>query len=165
MTISARITRRTISQTIARDPTRGRGRRPLGAGAAPAGLPHASAPDAGVRHVALGVRASGVAPADPDLVFAALVGAAVEPAVELLGHEARVLDEGVPLGRRQPVEGEARALLGAPDGERERAGALVPVGALEDARLALEPEPVGLLDVRRARREDVEHEPAARLEE
>src|SRR4029079_8619750 len=87
-------------------------------------------------------RASARTPADPDLVLAALLRPAVEPAVELLGHEARVLDQGVPLGRRQPVEREARALLGSPDGERERAGALVPVGALEDARLALEPDAV-----------------------
>src|SRR6187399_3142020 len=104
-------------------------------------------------------------PADPDLVFAALVRATVEPAVELLGHEACVLDQGVPLGRRQPVEREARALLGAPDGERERPSALVPVGALEDARLALEPDAVGLLDVLGVRCEDVEHEAAAGLEE
>ena len=43
--------------------------------------------------------------------------------------------------------------------------ALVPVGALEDARLALEPEAVRLLDVLAARGEDVEDEAAARLEQ
>ena len=47
------------------------------------------------------------------------------------------------------------------DGERERPRALVPVGALEDARLALEPAAVRLLDVLAARREDVEDEATA----
>ena len=42
---------------------------------------------------------------------------------------------------------------------------LVPVGPLEDARLALEPEAVRLGDVLAARREDVEDEVPARLEQ
>jgi len=55
-------------------------------------------------------------------------------------------------------------VLAVADREDERARALVPVGTLEDALLTLEPEPVRLLDVRRARREHVEDEPTARLE-
>ena len=51
------------------------------------------------------------------------------------------------------------------DGERQRARVLVPVGALEDSRLALEPAAVRLLDVLPARREDVEDEVPVRLEE
>ncbi len=47
----------------------------------------------------------------------------------------------------------------------QRPRRLVPVGALEDALLALEPEAVGLGDVLGARCEHVEHEPAARLEQ
>ncbi len=51
------------------------------------------------------------------------------------------------------------------DRERERPRALVPVGALEDPRLALEPAAVRLLDVLAARGEDVEDEAAAGLEQ
>ena len=47
--------------------------------------------------------------------------------------------------------------------ERPRLG--IPIGALEDAGLPLEPEPVRLGDVLGARREDVEHEGAAGLQE
>ena len=51
------------------------------------------------------------------------------------------------------------------DRERERPRALVPVGALEDPRLALEPASVRLLDVLAARREDVEDEAAVGFEQ
>ena len=51
------------------------------------------------------------------------------------------------------------------DGERQRPRRLVPVGALEDLGLALEPAAVRLLDVLAARSEDVEHEAAAGLEQ
>ena len=67
-----------------------------------------------------------------------------------------------PLGRREPGEQHRRRLLAAPHGERQRPLALVPVGALEDPGLALEPAAVRLLDVLAARGEDVEDEPAAR---
>jgi hypothetical protein len=63
------------------------------------------------------------------------------------------------------VELERGRRSGAPDREDERPRADVPVGALEDPRLALQPEAVGLLDVLVARREHVEDEPAARLEQ
>ena len=49
--------------------------------------------------------------------------------------------------------------------EGQGAGHLIPVGALEDAALALEPAAVCLGDVLGARGEDVEHEPAARFEQ
>jgi hypothetical protein len=52
-----------------------------------------------------------------------------------------------------------RGLLATAHGEGERPAALVPVGALEDPALALDPAPVRVLDVLAARREDVEDDP------
>ena len=90
------------------------------------------------------------AAADPDLVLAAVPGAAVEPAVERLDLEARVLDAARST-RRARASGAPSSRRGrrSADGEDERPRARVPVGALEDPALALEPEPVRLLDVRR----------------
>jgi hypothetical protein len=103
--------------------------------------------------------------AHPHLVFAAVPLAPVEPAVERLDDEPRVLDQRVPLGCGEPVELHRGGMLVAAHREDELPGALVPVGALEDAALALEPETVGLLDVLRARREHVEDEVASGLEQ
>ena len=52
-----------------------------------------------------------------------------------------------------------------PNRERERPRALVPVGALEDPGLALDPAAVRRLDVLAVRREDVEDEPPRREEQ
>ena len=100
-----------------------------------------------------------------DHVLAALEGSGVEPAVERIDLEARLLDQTEPLGCGQPVQAEARAVVAGAHRERERAGGLVPDCALEDAGLALEPAVVRLVDVLAARRKHVEHEPALRLEE
>ena len=104
------------------------------------------------------------AAADPDLILAAVPRAPVEPAVERLDLEARLLEQRVPLRGREPVEVHRGGLVVAAHGEDERPRARVPVRALEDPALALEPEPVRLLDVRRGRREDVEDESAVGLE-
>src|SRR5262249_60491416 len=82
-----------------------------------------------------------------------------------LGCEAVVCAPPPPLGFLQPVQRETRADLAAAHGEPQRSCALVPVGALEDGRLSLQPAAVGLLDVLARRREDVEHELSLRLEE
>ena len=89
----------------------------------------------------------------------------VEPAVERLDLEARLVEEAQPLGRREPVEAERRSCLARAHRERERPRALVPDRALEDPRLALEPAVVRLLDVLPARREHVEDEAPVRLEQ
>ena len=54
-----------------------------------------------------------------------------------------------------------RGLLAAAHRERQRSAALVPVGALEDPALALDPAAVRVLNVLAARREDVEDDPPA----
>src|SRR5215212_5770581 len=84
---------------------------------------------------------------DPNRVLSAEVRPPVEPAVARLDREAFVLEQGAPLVRVEPGELHRRPGLGTPDGERQRARLLVPVGALVDLRLALEPAPVRLLDV------------------
>ena len=62
------------------------------------------------------------------------------------------------------MELHRRRLLVPPNGEDECPLARIPVGALEDAGLALEPQAVGRCDVLVARREHVEHESASGLE-
>ena len=79
--------------------------------------------------------------------------------------EARAVEQQPPLGRREPGEQHRRRLLATAYRQRQRALALVPVGALEDPRLALEPASVGVLDVFAARREDIEDEPPAGQEQ
>src|SRR6187431_1101719 len=96
-----------------------------------------------------------------DDVLAARVGPTVEPAPLRLDVEAGAVEQQPPLGRREPGEVHRRGLLAAPDRERQRPLALVPVGALEDPGFALEPAAVRVLDVLRTRGEDVEDEPAA----
>src|SRR5207244_10236868 len=62
-------------------------------------------------------------------------------------------------------ERERRRAALASYGQRERPLLRVPVGALEDSRLPLEPAAVRVRDVVRPGGEDVEDEPAARNEE
>src|SRR3954447_23179979 len=102
---------------------------------------------------------------DPDRVFATCVRPAVEPAVAGDYLEARLLEQRPPFVVREPGEHEGRR--GAPAAHRQcqRARVRVPVGTLEDPGFALEPAAVRVGDVLRARREDVEHEPAARQEQ
>jgi hypothetical protein len=102
--------------------------------------------------------------ADEDHVLAALERPSIEPAVALLHVEAGLVDHGQPFVEIEPVERHRRGRLAGADGERQPASPLVPVGPLEDARFALEPAPVGLLDVLPARRKDVEDEPSCRRE-
>ncbi len=66
---------------------------------------------------------------------------------------------------REPGERHRRLAARALDGQRQRASGGVPVGALEDAGLALHPAPVRFVDVVLRRREDVEDEAAVRGEE
>ena len=89
-----------------------------------------------------------------DDVLAAGVRPAVEPAPLRLDVEAGAVEQQPPLGRREPGEMHRRRLLAAAHRQRQRPLALVPVGALEDPRLALEPAAVRVLDVlaRSARR-------------
>ena len=101
--------------------------------------------------------------ADPDHVLAALERPPVEPAVERGDVEARLVDQAPPLDRREPVQLHRGGGVARPHRQPQRPRRLVPVGALEDALLPLEPEAVGLGDVLGARCEHVEHEPAARL--
>ena len=115
-------------------------------------------------------RVAGVQRADrptvPDHVLAALVRAAVEPAVE--PRRPRAPPRRSAAATRSPTASAASIDVVGPSPRterRERAGRLVPVGPLEDAGLALEPAPVRLVDVLGARREDVEDEPAAGLEQ
>ena len=86
---------------------------------------------------------------------------AVEPAVQPFDDEARLLEQHTPLLDRQPRQRELRLGTVAADAKDERARLLVPVGALEDARLGLEPAAVRLGDVVGSGREDVEDETAA----
>ena len=87
------------------------------------------------------------ASAHPHLILAAVPLPPVEPAVERLDDEPGVLDQRVPLRRREPVELHRRCCSSLRTESDELPCALVPVGALEDAALALEPQAVGLLDV------------------
>ena len=80
-------------------------------------------------------------------------------------QRAGLVEQAQPLGDREPVEPERRHLAVRSDGQRKGSRALVPVGALEDPRLAFEPQSVRLLDVLATRGEDVEHEAPFGLEE
>jgi hypothetical protein len=111
------------------------------------------------------VSASAAAAADPDAVLTALVGAAIEPAVILDDIEASQVEQPPPLERREPVQAHRRGRLASAHRERQGARDLIPVGALENAALALEPATVGLGDVLCTGAEHVEHEAAARLEQ
>src|SRR6187551_1607043 len=108
---------------------------------------------------------NGRAPGDPDAVLAAGEQPAVEPAVADLDLEAAHVEQHAPLHWGKPRERHGGGAGRASDREGERARGGVPVGALEDARLALQPAAVGLLDVVLRRGEDVEDEAAARWEE
>src|SRR5207247_4464014 len=100
----------------------------------------------------------------PDHVLAAGVGLPVEPAVAGLDREPGLLEETLPLGLGDPGEAHSRAGIGVADREGQSPRLGVPVGTLEEPRLALEPAPVGLGDVVCARGEDVEDEPPTRDE-
>src|SRR6478609_3117193 len=101
---------------------------------------------------------------DEDHVLTAAVWAPVEPAVAGFDDEPCLLEEIEPLAARYPRQRHRRRALGALDGERERPRAGVPVGALVDVRLALEPAAVRGRDVVVARGEDVEDQATARDE-
>src|SRR5690349_20140944 len=102
---------------------------------------------------------------DPDAVLAATVAPAVEPAVEALDLEPGPLEQRAPLLGLGPRERHRRPAAVAGDGQDEPAPLDVPVGALPDPGLSLEPARVRLGDVLGARAEDVEHVPAARDEQ
>ena len=73
---------------------------------------------------------------------------------------------GSPLLGREPGESCIEVSVSGPRTRSVRTRRVeIPVGALPDARLALEPAVVRLLDVLHARREDVEDEAAAGLEQ
>ena len=102
---------------------------------------------------------------DPDGVFAARVRPPVEPAVARVDGEAGLGEERVPALRLEPPERHRRRALRAAHREGQRLRLEIPVGALVDPRLALDPAAVRLLDVLLGGREDVEDEPAAGLEQ
>src|SRR5262245_20525951 len=102
---------------------------------------------------------------DEDHVLLAAIGPAVEPAVQRLDLEAGLVEQLQPLGRGKPVEREGDRRTVRADREGECSRLLVPVGSLEDPGLPLEPATVRLLDVLAARREDVEDEVPAGLQE
>ena len=96
---------------------------------------------------------------DEDHVLLAVVRSPVEPAVQRLDVEAGLVEQPEPLGQRRASA--APNVVAAPSERTESESVrelLVPVGALEDPRLALEPAAVRLLDVLAARSEDVEDE-------
>src|SRR5262249_15354995 len=99
--------------------------------------------------------------ADPDRILVTRVRRAVEPAVEPLDDEARLGEQLLPALDRHPGELELGLGAVAAHAEDERLRRLVPVGALEDPRLALDPAPVRRRDVVGAGCEDVEDEAAA----
>ena len=74
-------------------------------------------------------------------------GRAVEPAVDGLDREPLVREQLPPLGDGEPRERHLRLGVAAADAQDQRPRVLVPVGALPDARLALEPAAVRLGDV------------------
>src|SRR3954471_1785191 len=98
---------------------------------------------------------------DPDAVLAAGEGPAVEPAVALEHLEAGLGEERVPPLGLEPPERHRRGALPAAHRECERLLREIPVGALVDSRLALDPAAVCRLDVLPGRREDVEDEAPA----
>src|SRR5438045_9595483 len=71
----------------------------------------------------------------------------------------------MPAFGRDPPERHRRGALRAAHRERERLRREIPVGSLVDARLALDPATVRLLDVLAGRREDVEDEAPAGQEQ
>src|SRR5690348_11330621 len=86
------------------------------------------------------------APRDPDRVLAAAVGAAVEPAVQGDDLEAGPVEQAAPVLRRRPGELHRRAVaVVVPHRQRQQPCLLVPVRALPDARLPLDPAAVRLL--------------------
>src|SRR5262245_52799636 len=84
---------------------------------------------------------------DPDTVLAAGERPAVEPAVALEDLQAGLGEERVPARGLDPPERHRRGALRAADRERQGLSREIPVGALVDVRLALDPAAVRLLDV------------------
>src|SRR5207248_10463115 len=84
-------------------------------------------------------RALRMAAADPDRVLAAAPRRAVEPAVDRVDDVTLVAQQLLPLRHREPRERHLRVARLAADAQYQRARLDVPVGALPDARLALEP--------------------------
>src|SRR5881396_1327616 len=101
---------------------------------------------------------SGSSATDPDGVLVAAPGAAVEPAVDRVDDQALPLEQRAPLRDREPGEAHLGLACAAADAEEQGARLLVPVGALPDPRLALDPAAVRVGDVVGRRREDVEDE-------
>src|SRR6266849_5111695 len=110
-------------------------------------------------------RPSALRATEPNRVLAVLVRATVEPAVARLDLEALIDEERAPLARVEPRELHRGLRAFVSNRERERPLPLVPVGALEDPGLALEPASVRVFDVAAGRREHVEDEAAARNEQ
>src|SRR6266511_144715 len=100
---------------------------------------------------------------DPNRVLAAGVRPSVEPAVTGVDRETLAFQERKPLLWLEPRELHGRPAVDPAHRQRQRPRLLVPVGALEDRRLALEPTPVRVLDVVARRREDVEDETSVRM--
>ena len=99
---------------------------------------------------------------DPDAVLAAGERPPVEPAVAREHLEAGLGEQRVPRARARATTASSSTRPAGPRTESVSVCAVeVPVGPLVDARLALDPAAVRLLDVLAGRREDVEDEPPA----
>ena len=86
---------------------------------------------------------------------------AVEPAVARVDLEAGLGKKRVPPLRLEPPERHRRLLVRSAHREREGLPLEIPVGALVDAGLALDPAAVGLVDVVLRGAEHVEDQPSA----
>src|SRR5262249_28897575 len=102
---------------------------------------------------------------DPDAVLASGERTPVEPAVAGKDLEAGLGEERVPAGGFDPPQRHRRLALRPT--HRQRQGLLheIPVRALVDARLPLDPAALRLLDVLAGGCEDVEDQPPAGAEQ
>src|ERR1700751_5945122 len=98
---------------------------------------------------------------DPHAVLASGERTPVEPAVAREHVEAGLGEKRLPTLGLDPPERHRRGTLRPSHREGERPRGEIPVGALVDAGLALDPAAVGLLDVLARRREDVEDQTPA----
>src|SRR3954467_5605613 len=80
--------------------------------------------------------------ADPDRVLAAAPALAVEPPVERLDIEPLLVEYGPPLRNRKPRERHLRLRRRPAQAQDQGPRPLVPVGALPNTRLALDPATV-----------------------
>src|SRR3954453_21139993 len=102
---------------------------------------------------------------DPDGVFAAVVRPSVEPAVARFDPEPCFCKQCVPPFRLEPPQLHRRIAARSPHRERKRLLFHVPVRALVDTRLALDPTSIRLVDVVLRRLEHVEDETSVRPQE